>query len=120
MITEAGIKTVVALMATATGASVVAATEAAGESGQLTLASAAVICVVTLFAALRWSINLLLKSKNDHIDALRTREATQTERADKAEKRERELLEELARYRTLQPDSHQPDTRESRRGYHGT
>ncbi len=122
MITETAIKgvttAIAAVMATVSGGAVLAAvenaTEAAGVEKHLTLATAAVISVVALFGALKWAIGLIIKGKDSHIEALRDREKKERERADKAEQRERDLLEELAREKTLRLPS-QPSDRESRR-----
>ncbi len=101
MITATTIKLIASAMAGTTGMAVLAATEAAtqpaGVEQHLTLATGAVACTITLFAALRHVVNKLLQAKDDQITALRLREEKERKRADDAEAELREELADRAR-----------------------
>lgn len=95
-ILETSAKLVAAAAASATGGTVLAAVEAVAEpkgaEGYLTLTTGAVLCTITLFTALKVMVDKLLRAKDDQIDALRAREKTERERADKAEQAHRDEL----------------------------
>lgn len=101
MIHEATIKIANLGLAGITGSTMLATVDSvanpSGIEGHLTLATAAVACSVTLFAALKWAVGKLLESKDAQIEALRIRETKERERADEAEQRERDLLAHLAK-----------------------
>ena len=122
-ILELSIKLIAAGIATATGGTVLAAVEGVADTkdieGHLTLATGAVACVVTLFAALKWAVGKLLQAKDDQITALRLREQKERDRADLAEGKLREELAERAKRAEADADHGPPPQppRFSRRDY---
>jgi hypothetical protein len=110
-ILEAGVKFAALGLSAVTGGAMLAVvegvTESKGIEGHLTLATGAVGCVITLFAALKWAVGKLLQAKDEQITALRERERKERERADQAEAALREALREQI--------PSEPDNRQSRR-----